>query len=98
LHFELFLAERAAAAYAKLKSDPAAKKHYLAVKKSLDFLAVNPRHNSLQTHEFTSLQGPHGEKVFEAYAEQHTPEAYRLFWHYGPAQGAITIIAITPHP
>ena len=44
------------------------------------------------------LKGPKGEKVFEAYAEQLTPAAYRVFWYYGPAAKQITIIAITPHP
>jgi len=50
------------------------------------------------THEFTSLKGPKGEKVFEAYAEQATPAAYRIFWYYGSKENQITIISITPHP
>jgi hypothetical protein len=45
-----------------------------------------------------SLKGPNGEKVFEAYAEQRTPAAYRVFWYYGPSKGIITIFAITSHP
>jgi mRNA-degrading endonuclease RelE of RelBE toxin-antitoxin system len=70
------------------------------VKKTLGFLQTNPRHPSLQTHVFHSLKNPYpsGEKVFEAYVQQHTPAAYRLFWCYGPEKGHITIIAITPHP
>lgn len=42
--------------------------------------------------------GAHGEEIFEAYAENHTPTAYRIFWHYGPGSQIITIVAITPHP
>ena len=38
------------------------------------------------------------EKVFEAYAQDQTPGAYRVFWCYGPERGEMTIIAITPHP
>lgn len=34
----------------------------------------------------------------EAYAENKTPAAYRIFWHYGPGQDEITVIAIIPHP
>lgn len=70
------------------------------VKKTLGFLQTNPRHPSLQTHVFHSLQHPYHphEKVFEAYVQQHTPAAYRLFWCYGPEKGRITILAITPHP
>ena len=46
-------------------------------------LSQNPKHPGLQTHEFVSLKGPKGRKVFEAYAEQATPAAYRIFWYYG---------------
>jgi hypothetical protein len=72
-------------------------KRYKAVKKTIQLLASDPHHNSLQTHEFSSLKGPHGEKIFEAYAEQNTPAAYRVFWYYGPSRDQITIIAITRH-
>ena len=81
-----------------LKTDKGLSKRYKAVKKALQFLSHNPRHPGLQTHEFTTLKGPKGEKVFEAYAEQATPAAYRIFWYYGPKENQITIIAITPHP
>ena len=70
------------------------------IKKTCDFLQVNPRHPSLQTHVFHSLENPYDsrEKVFEAYVQQNTPAAYRLFWCYGPQKGQLTIIAITSHP
>lgn len=70
------------------------------IKKTLGFLQTNPRHPSLQTHVFRSLEHPYDsrEKVFEAYVQQHTPAAYRLFWCYGPDKGQITVLAITPHP
>lgn len=70
------------------------------VKKTLGFLQANPRHPSLNTHVFHSLENPYAaqEKVFEAYVQQRTPAAYRIFWCYGPQKRQITIIAITPHP
>jgi hypothetical protein len=75
------------------------------VRKALGYLEIDPHHPSLNTHEFISLTGAYGEKVFEAYAQNNTPGAYRIFWHYGPdeTQGkrripVITILAITPHP
>jgi hypothetical protein len=75
------------------------------VRKALGYLETNPRHPGLQTHEYTSFSGVHGEKVYEAYAQNKTPGAYRIFWHYGPDEQSgkkripvITIIAITPHP
>jgi hypothetical protein len=54
-------------------------------------------HPGLKTHKFSSLSGPSGEEIFEAYAENNTPAAYRIFWFYGPGKKEITIIAITPH-
>ena len=70
------------------------------IKKSLGFLQHNPKHPSLQTHPYTSIEHPYNpkEKVFEAYAQNKTPSAYRIFWCYGLEKRQITIIAITPHP
>ncbi len=96
--FEIFLTDEARNQLERLKKDKGLEKRYNAVKKSIYFLSEDPRHQSLKTHEFTSLRGPKGEKIFEAYAEQSTPAAYRIFWHYGPDKNQITIVAITPHP
>lgn len=68
------------------------------VRKALGLLETNPRHPGLATHEFTSLSGPAGEKVFEAYVENRTPGAWRVFWYYGPEPGMIRILNVTPHP
>lgn len=81
-----------------LEQDPAKKSVLKSVLRTLGFLETNLRHPSLQTHEFTALTGPDGEKVFEAYAQQKTPRAYRVFWCYGPQKNELTIIAITAHP
>jgi len=82
----------------KLKEDSGLKKHYKAVEKTLRLLSENPKYPSLQTHPYYSIAGPKGEKIFEAYAEQKTPAAYRIFFYYGPHKGEITIFAITSHP
>lgn len=81
-----------------LKKDKGLEKRYKSVIKSLKLLSENPRYPGLHTHEYTSLKGPNGEKVFDAYAESSTPAAYRIFWYYGPERKQITVIAITPHP
>lgn len=77
------------------QTDP---KKYKKILKTLALMETNLRHPGLKTHEYASLQGPNGEKVFEAYVENRTPGAFRVFWHYGPEQGILTILAITPHP
>ena len=83
-----------------LKTDPAKTAVWNQVKKSLGYLQTNPRHPSLNTHEYSSMPHPWDSKgkVFEAYAQNNTPSAYRIFWCYGPEKKQITIIAITPHP
>lgn len=70
------------------------------VDKCVSLLLFNPRHPGLQTHEYDSIENPYdkGKKVFEAYAQNQTPGAYRVFWCYGPGKGEITFIAITAHP
>jgi mRNA-degrading endonuclease RelE of RelBE toxin-antitoxin system len=95
--FSLGFTPAATEALKELKEAKHLEKRYKAVKKALGYLQDNPRHPSLQTHIFHSLLGPRGEKVFEAYAEQDTPAAYRIFFYYG-GQEKIVVIAITSHP
>lgn len=90
--FALKFTLEAAATYRKLEADTASKKRFKAVHKTLGLLEQNPRHPSLNTHKYTALKGLGGEEIFEAYAENRTPAAYRIFWHYGPDKQVITII------
>ena|SRR3989338_9235197 len=96
--FELHFSKEAKDELKELKENKGLAKQYKAVEKALKNLQRNPRHPSLQTHPYTSLNGPDGEKVFEAYAEQDTPSAYRIFFCYGPSRGTIMILTIVPHP
>lgn len=73
-------------------------KKYKKVLKTLGLMETNLNHPSLKTHEYKSLKGPSGQKVFEAYVENNTPSAWRIFWYYGPDQSFITVWAIAPHP
>ena len=96
--FELRFTEQADSDLTVLEENTHLKKRLKAVRKALGYLETNPRHPSLNTHKYHSLRGENGEEIFEAYAENNTPAAYRIFWHYGPAKKNITIIAITEHP
>ena len=95
--FEVFTTEPFDHELEQLRRQKAMSARAKAIEKTVDLLS-NPRHPSLQTHEFTALHGPNGEKVYEAYAQQNTPAAYRVFWHYGPGRGQITVLAFTAHP
>ncbi|MEX0914456.1 MAG: hypothetical protein WD397_04640 [Wenzhouxiangellaceae bacterium] len=98
MSFTLKFTTQAEADLKSLEDDNSLLKRLKAVRKALGYLETNPRHPGLSTHKYASLSGPHGEDVFEAYAENKTPAAYRIFWFYGPEKQEITVIAITPHP
>jgi hypothetical protein len=98
MSFKLKFTDEAEEDLQALDADPGLKKRSKAVKKSLGYLEMNPKHPSLNTHKFESLSREYGIEIFEAYAENNTPQAYRVFWHYGPGKNTITIIAITSHP
>ena len=88
-----------------LENAPALKGALKQDRKTLGYLETNLRAKSLQTHKYESLTRRYGIEVFEAYAQQNTPVAYRVFWHYGPDEidkngkrmPIITILAITPN-
>lgn len=97
MKFYLSFTPAAKEALKNLKYDSGLQKRYQAVIKALRFLQENPKYPSLQTHIYYTMQGPRGEKIFEAYAEQQTPAAYRIFFYYGPESQEIIIFAITRH-
>jgi hypothetical protein len=68
------------------------------VNKALGRLQLDPLYPSLRSHKYSSLSGANGEEVWDSYVENHTPSAWRIFWHYGPGADAITILLIGPHP
>ena len=106
MHRELCFTPEANGQLAIIEGDPSLKGVLKQVRKTLGYLETNLSSKSLQTHEYESLTRRYGMKVFESYAQQNTPRAYRVFWHYGPDEISesgkripiITIVAITPHP
>ncbi len=98
MSFAIVFSSEADAQMDTIEINPALSKRCKAVHKALAFLESNPRHPDLKTHKFTAMIGPNGEDVFEAYAENNTPGAYRIFWMYGPAKDVITVLAVTAHP
>ena len=52
----------------RLKKDSSKSRILKDVIKALRLMETNLRHPSLNTHEYYSLRGPSGEKIFEAYA------------------------------
>ena len=96
--FRLEATKDAAATLAALQADKSQAIVYKAVTKCLAYMETNLRHSGLQTHKFKGRKAPDGGPVFESYAQNHTPGAWRVLWHYGPDPGVLTILMITEHP
>ena len=96
--YQLHFTKQACDELERLEKNKGLAKRLKAVRKALAYLETDPRHPGLNIHKYSSLAGPNGEEIFEAYAENKTPAAYRIFWCYGPEKKHITIIAITSHP
>ena len=96
--FHIELSEIARDQITKLVGNHSKKAVAKAVIKSLGLMRTNIKHPSLNTHKYDKMTGPNGEIVFESYAQNNTPGAYRIFWFYGPAKLMITVLAVTPHP
>ncbi|MDD4858984.1 MAG: hypothetical protein PHR56_02110 [Dehalococcoidales bacterium] len=106
MHRELRFTPTASEQLSAIENNPALKSVLKQVRKTLGYLETNLRAISLQTHKYESLTSRYKREVFEAYVQQNTPGAYRVFWHYGDDETdnkgkripIITIIAIVPHP
>lgn len=98
MHFKLLFTKEADTQLTELETNTSQKKRLQAVQKTLALMETNLRHPSLNTHKFHSIQGPKGEQLFESYAENKTPAAFRIFWYYGPEKSMMTILTITQHP
>ena len=98
MKFELVFTEHADEQMNELELTKDKKAVCKALHKIFGFMETNLKHPSLNTHAYDAVKGPNGEKVFESYAQNKTPCAYRVFWHYGPGKGKLTILEICPHP
>lgn len=96
--FQLRFTDEAKENLSELEENPSKKVILKAVRKALAYMETNLRHPGLKTHKYSSLKGPQGQEIFEAYAKNQTSQAYRIFWHYGPGKNEISILAIVPHP
>ena len=102
---KLLFTQEAVTALENLKCNKKHKALLKQVNKTLGLLETNIQHPGLHTHEYSSFTGANGEKIFEAYVQNQTSGAYRVFFHYGPDKGTgkkripvLTIVTITPHP
>lgn len=98
MKFKLNYSEEAEGQFLGLENSKDKIAQYRAVAKTLGLMQTNLRHPSLNTHKFDAVSSPFGGEVFESYAQNKTPGAYRVFWCYGPQRGYLYIIAIGPHP
>ena len=96
--FNLKYIDLAKQQFQELQEDKSKTVQYKAVGKALARMEQDIRHPALDTHEYVKMSRDKGYKMFESYAQNHTPGAYRIFWRYGPGSDEIEIVAITSHP
>lgn len=71
---------------------------YKKMGKAMAFLANDPKHPGLHSHEIGALSRRYGVKVWQSNIENKTSGAGRIYWIYGPAKNDITIIGLELHP
>ncbi len=70
-----------------------------SVNKALELLEKSgPDHPSLETHRYEDLDDHFGAKVYQSYVESNTPNAWRMWWFFGPGERTITVAAMGEHP
>lgn len=67
------------------------------VKKAIGFLEdPGPSYPSLNTHTMRGKTSNNNETIYISYVENHTPQAWRIYWSYwGPDN--IKILYVGPH-
>lgn len=89
----------AAASLQRLTADAGLAKQRKAVLKALGLMEKDLRSRSLKTHKVKGVKCPHKSDLFEAYAQNRTSGAWRIFWCHDPADKTILcIVDICPHP
>lgn len=78
-----------------LENDPKRVKRLKAVRKTLGLMEHDPHASALHTYEYRSLLGANGEKVFESHVETEAAADHRVFWHHGPRDGHLIVLAVT---
>lgn len=97
MQFKLQFSEAAKLKVKELELDKSKRGLLKQLRRVLGFMETNLKHPSLNTHKFSGITCSLGD-VFESYAQNNTPGAYRIFWAYGPGRREIYILDITPHP
>lgn len=67
------------------------------VKKAIGFLEdPGPSYPGLNTHTMKGKMANNGETIYISYVENHTPQAWRIYWCYwGPDD--IRVLYVGPH-
>lgn len=78
MQFKLQFSEEAKLKLIELELDKSKKGLLKQLRKALGFMETNLKHPSLHTHKFSEISCTLGD-VFETYAQNKTPGAYRIF-------------------
>jgi hypothetical protein len=74
------------------------------IRKALGMLQADPMYPGLHSHLYQHFPGLEKGKVWDSYVENRTPDAWRIYWTYGPNEvrdgkeiAIITVLVIGPH-
>jgi hypothetical protein len=79
-----------------LKRDPSKAAAAKAVQRALAKLEQNPSHPGLHVKARKGETCPHGKTLYQAYAQNKAPGAYRIYFCYAPLR-TLLIVTITSH-
>ena len=95
--FELGFSDRAKEQLTALKTNKGLAKHHKAIQEAFKNYSAIQDTPACKLMSFILSKVRITKKVFEAYAEQNTPAAHRIFFYYGPQKGVISIISVERH-
>lgn len=103
--FELRFAPAAAETMVKLTNGGNATLAKLKkIRKALGMLQTDSTYPGLHSHLYQHFPGLEKGKVWDSYVENRTPDAWRIYWTYGPNEvrdgkeiAIITVLVIGPH-
>jgi hypothetical protein len=96
--FTLLHTDRATDVLNELKQPRYSQKRKKVLKALRLLQEQGPAYPGLNVHQYQSVGGPNGEPLWECYVENRTPNAWRIWWCYGPGADSITIVDIGPQP
>jgi hypothetical protein len=75
---------------------PSLRDKFKKAKKALkNMREVGPHYPAFETHAMNHLKGPDGATIWNSYVENHTSNAWRMYWLW--KKSTVYVVSIGPH-